>query len=172
MTSRSKKVLPVVVVDTREQQPYTFDPKRVVTVRRALKAGDYSLDGFEDRIAIERKSLDDFVGTVIRAQGRFELELGALAQMEFAAVVVEASHDDVVAHRYRMGVHPNAVLGSAVAITIDHGVPVFFCTNRQHACQFVEGLLCRFHRKVTQPPNSGASSTPSATPLPASRLGP
>ena len=56
-----------IVVDTREQEPYGFNPDLVRPVRRALPAGDYSVAGLEETIAVERKTLDDFVGTVVRA---------------------------------------------------------------------------------------------------------
>jgi DNA excision repair protein ERCC-4 len=147
--SRSRRKLLPIVVDTREQLPYQFDPARVSTVRRALPAGDYSLVGFETRAAIERKSLDDFVGTVIRARFRFEDELLSLAGYELGCVVVEASIADVLEHRYRAGVHPNAVLGAAFAIVVDHRVPVFFAGERFFAQRFVEGLLARFHKRVS-----------------------
>jgi ERCC4-type nuclease len=44
----------VVIADSREQEPYSFEATRITTVRRALPAGDYSLDGLEDRVAVER----------------------------------------------------------------------------------------------------------------------
>jgi len=138
-----------VVVDTREQEPYAFDPERVAVVRRALPAGDYSLEGHEVSIAAERKSLDDYVASVIIDRERFLRELDALAEYDFACVVVEATLEDVVAHRYRSGAHPNSVFGATTAIVIDYGVPVFFCGDRQLACRFVEGLLRRYHRKVS-----------------------
>jgi len=39
-------------------------------------------------------------------------------------------------------------VGYAQDRCVDHGVPVFFCGDRQLACRFVEGLLSRYHRKV------------------------
>ena len=147
-TSPSSQGEIVIVVDTREQQPYAFDPARVATVRRALPAGDYSLDGYEASVAAERKSLEDYVASVVSARTRFARELRALAEYDLACVVVEATLDDVLAHRYRSGAHPSAVLGATLSIIVDHGVPVFFCGDRQLACRFVEALLCRYHRKV------------------------
>ena len=147
-TSPSSQGEIVIVVDTREQEPYAFDPARVATVRRALPAGDYSLDGYEASVAAERKSLEDYVASVVSARTRFARELRALAEYDLACVVVEATLDDVMAHRYRSGAHPSAVLGATLSIIVDHGVPVFFCGDRQLACRFVEGLLCRYHRKV------------------------
>ncbi|HZU81278.1 MAG TPA: ERCC4 domain-containing protein [Polyangiaceae bacterium] len=136
----------VVVVDTREQEPYLFDPARVAPVRRALAHGDYSLEGHEERVAIERKSLADFVSSVINARERFERELRGLAAYDLGCVVVEGSLEDVLEHRYRSGAHPNAVFGAALSIIVDHGVPVYFCGDRQIACRFVQDLLLRYHQ--------------------------
>lgn len=137
----------VIAIDTREQEPYGFDPSRVTTVRRALPAGDYSLAGRETAVAVERKTLDDFVATAIHARERFARELRRLAAYDFACVVVEAEMEDVLSHRYASGADPRAVFGAALSIVVDHRVPVFFCGDRQIACRFVEGLLSLYHRR-------------------------
>ncbi len=53
---------PIAVIDGREHDGYTFD--RFASwfagiERRNLATGDYSIHGFETRIAIERKTLND-----------------------------------------------------------------------------------------------------------------
>ena len=136
-----------VVVDTREQEPYVFDPQCVAVTRRALPAGDYSIEGREDSVAVERKTLEDFVSTVIRSRKQFTRELQCLAGYEAACIVVEADLSDILGGRYRSGAHPNAVLGTILSIVVDFDIPVFFCSDRQAACRFVEGFLLRFHRK-------------------------
>jgi len=136
-----------IVVDTREQEPYAFDPERVIVTRNALPAGDYSIEGYEDTVAVERKTLEDFVSTVIRSRKRFKRELQRLCGYEFACIVVEADLSDILGGRYRSGAHPNAVLGAAISIVVDFDIPVFFCSDRQAACRFVEGYLIRFHPK-------------------------
>ena len=138
----------VIMVDTREIEPYSFDPERVKAIRRALPAGDYSLQGFETEVAVERKTLDDLVTTVIRSRDRFRRELKRLRDYEAACIVVEAELGEVVAGRYHSGAHPSAVLGAVVSIVIDYGVPVFFCSDRQVARLFTECYLLRFHRKA------------------------
>lgn len=147
-TSPSSQGRITVVVDTREQEPYAFDPAFVTVTRQALPAGDYSLPGYEASIAIERKSLADFVASVIRERARFLRELRTLGEYDLGCVVVEGSIEDIARRRYRSGANPNAVLGAMLSIIVDHGVPVFCCGDRQHACRFVEGLLSRYHRKV------------------------
>jgi DNA excision repair protein ERCC-4 len=146
-SSRSSTVPVTFIVDTREQEEYAFDSRLVAAVRRALPAGDYSVDGLEHRVAVERKTLDDFVSTVIHARQRFRNELRKLGEYRAACVVVEGSVADVLLQRYRGEAHPNAVLGNALSIILDFGVPVFFCGNRQAACQFVQAYLLAAHAR-------------------------
>lgn len=138
---RSKMGRITIIVDSREQKPYSFDPRLASTERRALPAGDYSVAGLEDQVAVERKSLDDFVSTVIHARNRFKRELQKLAGYRAACVVVEGSILDVLQHRYRSAAHPNAILGSTMSIILDYRVPVLFCGDRQVACHFTQTFL-------------------------------
>jgi DNA excision repair protein ERCC-4 len=139
-----------IVADTREQAPYAFDSNRFSVERRALPAGDYSLVGSEERVAVERKSLADFAQTVIRARRRFHEELKKLAACEFGCVVVEGSMRDVIEGAFGTGAHPNAVFGAAISICVDWGVPVYFCGDRQTAKQFVEAYLERCARAINE----------------------
>lgn len=148
MTSRSDPRLVPIVVDTREQEAYGFDARRVRVIRRALPAGDYSVEGMETAVAVERKSLADFVSTVIHSRARFYRELDRLRGYGAAAVVVEGNLMDVLGGRYRSGAHPNALLGTIAAITIDFGIPVFFCSNRQASARFVEAYLVRVYERA------------------------
>ena len=135
----------IIVVDTREKDEYTFGD--VATIRQKLDAGDYSVAGLEDRIAIERKNLDDFVGTVIYQKDRFHNELCALVRMDFASIVVEASLTDIREHRYRSGVRPTSVIGAAVAVMVEYRIPIIFAGNRQIACHVTQTILQRFATK-------------------------
>jgi DNA excision repair protein ERCC-4 len=136
------------VVDSREQQPYSFDPRLVQVVRAPLPAGDYSLLGFENRVSIERKSLPDLVATLFHARERFRRELLRMQQLQLGMVVVEANLEDVMLGRYPNAVHPNALLGAVVAVHVEYRVPVMFLASRQVAVRFVEALLLRFHRRA------------------------
>lgn len=130
-----------IVIDTREQQPYAF---ACPTQQRALNAGDYSIAGCESQIAVERKSLADFVRTVIHDSDRFRAELEKLADYTLACIVIEADLDDVLRgvkqSDLRM-VTPAAVLGSALHIAMRYRVPVYWCGSRQAACAFTEAFL-------------------------------
>jgi ERCC4-type nuclease len=102
----------------------------------------------EHVVAVERKTVEDFVKTVIRSRDRFERELQKLAEYTAACVVVEGSLSDILEANYRCGAHPSAVMGALLAIIIDHRIPVFFCGDRQAAQAFVEAYLLRCHRRL------------------------
>lgn len=116
-----------LIVDTREQTPWTFenlltgpvgDRKKIVInqERGTLKQGDYSISGMQDRVAIERKSKVDLFGTVGRGRERFVRELSRLNQLEFAAVIVDSDWGDCMWHPpERSKVSPSAINGSIVA---------------------------------------------------------
>lgn len=98
-----------VIVDSREQSPFHFTGYRsdarqsyrplVIPVEiAALASGDYSLLGFENRVAVERKSLQDAYSTFAQNRERFERELDRLNALEFAGVVIEASWPAII-HR-------------------------------------------------------------------------
>lgn len=128
-----------IVVDTREQQPYDFD---CATFRTKLEVGDYSVLGMLDEVIVERKSLSDFVSTVIHNSGRFRRELVKMKEYPLACVVVEADLDAVLRGLPELrAVAPTAVLGRALEISVGYRIPVFFCGSRQGARAFTDGYL-------------------------------
>jgi len=138
----------IIIVDTREQRPYGFSAS-VSTVKRALSEGDYSLDGFEHLVAVERKSLEDYASSLSCDRERFLCEIGRMASIPHRLVVVEGSLTDILGWKYRSGIHPNSILGGTIALLVDQQTPVVFCGDRQIACRFTEEYLKRVYRKLT-----------------------
>jgi len=96
-----------VLIDQREKLPYQFlrlsadakdgfRPLVIVSSLTHLATGDYTVEGMESRVAVERKSLADLFGTLGGGRERFVRELERLNQLEYAAAVVEASWDDIL----------------------------------------------------------------------------
>jgi len=78
-----------ILIDTREQRPYEF--KGQDTIHTTLRTGDYSIDGYQDRVGIERKELSDYYGCLSANRERFEKALDRMRQLQFSAIVLEAS---------------------------------------------------------------------------------
>jgi ERCC4-type nuclease len=135
----------VLLVDTREQRPLVFSD--AVSVERAtLAEGDYTAKGLEGRVAIERKSLADLVGSLTSGRERFLRELERLRPYMFRAIVVEGSMAEVVAGAYRSRATPASILGSVCALIADYSIPVIFADDAKTAAVIVEKLLGRLHR--------------------------
>lgn len=136
-----------IVVDTREQRPYDFAGLPVETGAAALRAGDYSLPGYEGRVAVERKELSDLIGCLTYGRPRFTRELARLASYEFAAVVVEAGFLHLLLGRYRSNMKPVAAVASIAAMHVRHGVPFLFAGDRRGGERLVYELLRRFQKE-------------------------
>ena len=90
------KKFPLIVQDTREQEPFEFTGYGVL--KRKLDFGDYSLMGHQGRFAVERKGFEDLFGTLAGMQNRlrFEAELKRAADKGARLyVVVEADPAEV-----------------------------------------------------------------------------
>jgi DNA excision repair protein ERCC-4 len=148
MTTATARSLIPVLIDTREQRPWEFDCETFTTDRATLRAGDYSIAGLEDRVVLERKSLGDFVNTVIQDWIRFRKELYRLAGYDHAAVVVEANIEDVFQHKYESDAKPVSVIGRIHGIYLDHGIPVYFWGPRPACIAMVERFLVLTAKKL------------------------
>lgn len=138
-----------VVIDTREQRPWFFDPKTVTVTRETLREGDYTVAGLEGRLVLERKSLGDAVQTVIQGWLRFKKELVRLSGYEIAAIVVEADLEDVANHRYESEATPASVIGKFNSVWIEHGIPVLFWGNHELAGYMAHRFLLQAWRKLS-----------------------
>ncbi len=63
-----------IVIDTREQTPWHFDECFASVTIGTLRIGDYAVRG-DLGFAVERKSLDDFLGTIGSGWDRFKREI-------------------------------------------------------------------------------------------------
>ena len=114
-----------VVIDTREQLAFAFasplsDSRRgsmvVQTTVRTLPSGDYSLAGYETRLAVERKGLSDLFGTLATGRARFTGELERLSTYDFSAVVVEADWSEICERPpARSRLRPTTIFHSVIA---------------------------------------------------------
>ncbi|PSH02669.1 MAG: hypothetical protein CXZ00_16275 [Acidobacteria bacterium] len=140
-----------IIADTREQRVFTFAKYETEVERAALPTADYSLPGFEDRVGIERKAVDDLIACMMgENRVRFEKELRRLSSYELKAVVVEASMRDVADGLYRSEMKPHAVLQSVFAFQVRYAVPFLFCGDRAGAEYTCFWLLAKFAREIEE----------------------
>jgi ERCC4-type nuclease len=136
-----------ILIDSREQAPYSFTPPRyegVTTETASLQTGDYSLAGLQDRIALERKSLDDLTGTLTKGRERFERECERGRGFEYFGLIIEAALEDVRGHRYQSQMTPQSLLQSLAAFSVRYGLHVHWCGNRAGGEYMVHSLLQKY----------------------------
>ena len=132
---------PIIIIDSNEQLPYKF---RAPSIRAKLPTGDYSIEGFEDKIAIERKEINDLIGCLTGGRDRFERELARGVAMDYFAVVVECSFSDIVSGNYRSKMTPKSAIQSILAFSVRYRLPFFFTENRQYSARVTESLLLKY----------------------------
>jgi DNA excision repair protein ERCC-4 len=138
-----------ILIDTREQQPFSFTRYEVATDPATLPVGDYSLPGFEDRVAVERKALEDLISCLMGSnRDRFERELYRGRHYDLFAVVVEATLSDVFRGHYRSGMKAHAALQSIIAFQVRYRVPFVWAGNRNGAEYITYSLLSKYLREI------------------------
>ena len=128
----------VAVVDTREQLPWDLAPLRMQP--GTLATGDYSVFGLESVVAIERKSLSDFLACCGTERERFDREIQRLLGYQVRAVVVEADWPMLESGDWRSKIKPASVIGSVLSWTAA-GVPVLLAGTRERSAQCVSRML-------------------------------
>jgi len=140
-----------IIVDTREQRPYEFEN----SIRRALPAGDYSLKGYEKKIAVERKTKTDAYGTIGKDRKRFIRELERLSSYEYAAIVIESSLRSFLDVPAFSELNPKSAINSLISWSIRYNIHVFFGCNRALSRALVYRILEKFYREKLNERNNG-----------------
>ncbi len=129
------------MVDTREQKPLWV--KNIVS--KKLNVGDYSLEGFEDRISIERKSLIDLFGTLGGGHKRFKKELEKSRSYDYFAIVIEGSYTKCLEKDF-VGSYYSKMRGYVITsilftLHIKYGINIFFANNRIEAKKIIKEIF-------------------------------
>ena len=122
---------PVLVVDTREQNPFNFSRFEgwfAGIETRALKLGDYSIVGMEDSCVVERKDLPDLVHSFTAERPVFVHRLRLMSQYPHRLLVITAALSQVMSPHLHVGGSPNRMTQSLIAVLVGLQVP-FLCTE-------------------------------------------
>jgi len=138
-----------LLVDTREQLAYSFERFDSVTTEVVgLPVGDYSLSGFEDRISIERKTLEDLASCLGKGRKRFERELSKSRPYELFVVIVEANMEAIKLGQYRSQINPHSAMHSIVAFQVRYGTPFIWAGSREGGEYITFSLLQKYLREI------------------------
>lgn len=150
-----------ILVDTREQLPWQFEHIDYQTgevtnhpsVLDTLGEGDYSLEGLESYVRLERKSLPDLVQTITWGRKAWCAELSRLQEtIQHPFIYVEGCWHDIAEHAYRNNVKPQAVTGSVLSFMHDFArVQWVWCGTRRLAEAMAVRHFSIIERRIDKP---------------------
>lgn len=126
------------IIDSREQTPFDLAPMQIE--RSGLHVGDYSIKGLESVVAVERKSLDDFVACCGRERDRFQRELDALRGWQCGVVVIESTWRSISMGGWRSKLTPKQVMAS-LAAWIAQGHTIIMGHDHSTSATITRGIL-------------------------------
>jgi DNA excision repair protein ERCC-4 len=156
-----------IIIDSREKNPLVFRKFGEIEGTKVgyLNVGDYSLEGYENKIAIERKEIGDLFGTLGRGHKRFRAELERAKPFEFFAIVIESPFN-LVLEKSWSNAQFSKMKGYVVAqilctLIVKYGIHVFFCNNRNEASSLIRNLFKAYLKtKKVKDVSEGNNSLP------------
>lgn len=145
-----------IIVDTREQKPYDFGfftRADDTVVNRKLDYGDYSLEGLEDKIAIERKATPSEIARNFgKDKARFYREIEVLSGFDHAVFLCEFTMQDALDFpwgrhslpnymRKRVRMRGKFLVKCLRELENDYGLEVVFCEDATAAEQWAFEFL-------------------------------
>ena len=132
-----------IVTDTREQKALWKEGKNVI--RKKLDTGDYSIEGYEDKISCERKNLMDLYSTLGKGHKRFKKELERALELEYFAIVIEGSYSSCYNKDFDGSYHSKmkgfVITSILFTIHLKYGVPIFFCSGRTESKRVIKEIF-------------------------------
>jgi Fanconi anemia group M protein len=125
-----------IVVDSRELSsavPRELLEFGIVSKPKMLDVGDYVIS---DRAAIERKTAEDFLDSMV--DGRLMDQMQRLLTYPRPCLIIEG--EGLYSKR---DVHPNAVRGALASIALDFKVPILFTRDEKDTAAIIAAMLKR-----------------------------
>lgn len=142
-TEKPKQNIKVpIIIDTREKQSLVVAnlvEKNAKISFEMLEIGDYLIN----EIAIERKTFQDFQGSIINK--RLVEQLSNLKKYEKCFLILEGFFYD-----YKNSIlHENAIRGMLLSVALDFGIPIIYTENEEDTANFLITLAKKFDKPKT-----------------------
>ena len=152
----------LVVKDTREQEGYFFNEFNTCQgmVERKLDTGDYTIDGLENKICIERKGcIEELAVNLGQKKHAFLDEINRMKTYDHKFLILEFALDDLLKfpdesripdkNKVSLKITGKYILKCLMEFQIYDGIQVVFCGNKHNAFLLVSSLLKRLNEKYT-----------------------
>jgi ERCC4-type nuclease len=143
-----------IIVDTREQQPWEFGLH--ITAKKKLDTGDYSIEGLQHLLAIERKkSVSEIANNI--SESRFKDVLERLNKISYKFMLFEFDLEDV--YNFPVGsdipkklwdkirISPKYLLKYITEVQLNYDIHVIYCGCAEDAEKMAVSIMKRVYEK-------------------------
>jgi ERCC4-type nuclease len=143
-----------IIVDTREQQPWEFGLH--ITAKKKLDTGDYSIEGLQHLLAIERKkSVSEIANNI--SESRFKDVLERLNKIPYKFMLFEFDLEDV--YNFPVGsdipkklwdkirISPKYLLKYITEVQLNYNIHVIYCGCAEDAEKMAVSIMKRVYEK-------------------------
>lgn len=124
-----------IIIDYREKNsmiPTNLKKMDLNIEFRELKVADYIINN----IAIERKTIDDFLSSM--KNKRLVNQLEGLQQYQDRLLIIEGlEHQELYDDNQKGGIHPNAIRGFILSISLKYKTPIIFTKHQKDTAKFI-----------------------------------
>lgn len=141
-----------IIVDTREKTPWEFEK----STSRKLDTGDYSVEGYEDKICIERKkSVNEISRNIVN--DAFWREMERMKEIPHRVIICEFSQQDVIqyprnvsfAFRSKIKIGGKFIMSRLRKIQDEYGIEIQFCHNSNIAKTYATDWLTEKYERLS-----------------------
>ncbi len=133
-----------IYVDPRERgMARLLESRGLEVTLRNLEVGDYVVS---DRVAIERKTAQDFVASIIDPERNLFRQISDLARSYERPVLILEGKD-----LYSRQVSPSSIQGAMASVAVDYGVPIIPTEDQEDTASVISLLAAREERAGHEP---------------------
>ena len=137
-----------IIVDTREQKPWQFAHQ--ATANHKLDTGDYSIEGLQHLLCIERKKrASEFANNIV--ESRFQDVVMRMSQLKYSFLLLEFNLNDLLIYPVgstvpklmwdKIKITPAFLMKHILELQLNHNIKVYFCGNSSNAEKMAEFIL-------------------------------
>ena len=152
----------VVIKDTREQEGYYFSKygKCAGMVERKLDTGDYSIEGMEEKICIERKGcVEELAMNLGQKKHAFMNEVERMEEFPHRFIILEFTLEDLVdfpektripeSQKAKIKISGKYMLKCLMELQLHNNIHIIFCGDKHNAFLTVSSILKRVNEMYT-----------------------
>lgn len=143
-----------IIVDTREQKPWTFEHHAKANIK--LDTGDYSIQGLENVLAIERKrNVAEFANNI--TEKRFVDVVERLSKTPYAFILFEFNMDQIMSYPIgsdipkrlwdKIRISPSFLIKHILDLQIHHNIKIIFCDNSDNAEKIALSIMRKVYKE-------------------------